>query len=278
MTKRSKLTQKIVARSIVAFTAVFLYFPLLVLIIFSFTPSRAMGVWDGFSFSLYADLFSNTMAMEAVQTTFLVALTSSLIAVILGTFTAIGMFHLKRTPRSVLNAGTQITVINAEVVTGIAFAILFTQIGGLFDTFIMGYGTLIIAHVMFTTPFVILAVMPRLYRLNPNLYEAGQDLGAAPLRTMFTVVMPQLIPGMISGFALAFTISLDDFVVSSFTSGHLNTISTWLYNYRHGIPAESRALSALIFGLAFVALIVLYVKNKRAQKTFKTNIAEQNPA
>ena len=271
MTRKSELTKKIIARSIVALTAVFLYFPILVLIIFSFTTGSTIGQWNGFSFSLYADLFRNPTAMSAVGTTFLVAIVSSLIAVILGTFTAIGMFHIRRSiTRSALMAGTQITVINAEVVTGIAFSILFTRIGlSMFGGSIMGYGTLITAHVMFTTPFVILAVMPRLYRLNPNLYEAGQDLGAKPLRTMFTVIMPQLIPGMLSGFALAFTISLDDFVVGNFTRGHLNTISSWLYNTRQGTPAESRALSTIIFTIAFIALAVLYIKNKRAQKAYK---------
>jgi len=269
VTTRTDLIKKIVARSIVAVTLLFLYFPIMLLIIFSFTSSRRLGVWDGFSFQLYSDLFSNPDAMSAVLTTFLVAAVSSLIAVIIGTFTAIGIFHMKKTPKSLTLAGSQITVINAEVVTGIAFAILFASIGRAFNNYIFGYGTLIIAHIMFTTPFVILAVMPRLYQLNPNLYEAGLDLGAGPMRTMFTVVMPQLIPGMISGFALAFTISLDDFVVSSFNRGHLNTISTWLYNNRHGIPPESRALSAVIFAFAFIALIVLYIKNKKAQKELK---------
>jgi len=244
----------------------------MLLIVFSFTPGRSLGNWQGFSFQLYRDLFNNSDAMAAVRTTFIVAIVSSLISVVIGTFTAIGIFHMRKTPKALVTTGAQITVINAEVVTGIAFAILFASVGRMFGTFVFGYGTLIIAHVMFTTPFVILAVMPRLYQLSPNLYEAGLDLGAGPTRTMFTVVMPQLVPGMISGFALAMTVSLDDFVVGNFTRGHLNTISSWLYNNRMGgVPAESRPLSALIFVLAFCALIVLYANNKRAQKKWKAN-------
>jgi len=267
-----ELTKKIIARSIVAATLIFLYFPIVVLIIFSFTPHPALGVWDGFSFQLYADLFNNSDIMSAVFTTFLVAIVSSAVAVVLGTFTAIGIFHMKKTAKSLTVAGSQVTVINAEIITGIAFAMLFaTMMRDLNIPIDFGYGTLIIAHIMFTTPFVILAVMPRLYQLNPHLYEAGLDLGAKPMRAMFTVVMPQLIPGMISGFALAFTISLDDFVVSSFNRGHLNTISTWLYNSRFGVPPASRALSAVIFALAFIALAVLYIKNKKAQKAWKNN-------
>ncbi|MCL2370885.1 MAG: ABC transporter permease [Firmicutes bacterium] len=269
MTKRTETTKKIIARSIVIGMLILLYFPLMLLIVFSFTPSVAMGSWSGFSFSLYRDLFNNSRAMEAVRTTFLVAAISSAIAVILGTFTAIGIFNMKKNKQELSLAGTQITVINAEIVTGIAFATLFVAMMNINIPIRFGYVTLVIAHVMFITPFVILAVMPRLYRLNPNLYEAGLDLGAGPMKTMFTVVMPQLIPGMISGFALAFTISLDDFVVSSFNTGHLNTISTWLYNSRQGIPPESRALSALIFALAFIALVVLYIKNKKSQKAFR---------
>jgi len=273
MSNKSELTKKIIARSIVGATMLLLYFPLMLLIVFSFTPGRYLGNWQGFSFQLYRDLFNNSQAMAAVRTTFIVALVSSLISVILGTFTAIGIFHMRKTPKAITSVGAQITVINAEVVTGIAFAILFASVGRLFGTFVFGYGTLILAHVMFTTPFVILAVLPRLYQLNPNLYEAGLDLGAGPIRTMFTVVMPQLVPGMISGFALAMTVSLDDFVVGNFTRGHLNTISSWLYNNRMGgVPAESRALSTLIFLLAFVALIVLYINNKRAQKQYKARI------
>jgi len=278
MINKKELIKKIVARSIVVFVLLLLYFPIVVLIIFSFTPATAMATWEGFSFSLYRDLFTSSNSdierlRMAILNTFVIAVVSSLIAVLLGTFTAIGMFHLKRRSKSALTAGVNITVINAEVVTGIAFAILFMGLAGGIN--VMGYWTLIIAHVMFTTPFVILAVLPRLYRLNPNVYEASQDLGAGSVRTLFTVIVPQIIPAMISGFALAFTISLDDFVVSSYVNGaHIETISIWLYDMaiKRSIPAVARALSTLIFLLAFIALIVLYIQNKRSQKAFKKNL------
>ena len=275
MTSKTQLRNKIIARSIVVTTLLLLYIPLLLLIVFSFTPGPALGQWNGFSFELYRDLFTNRGAMAAVRTTFVTAIVSGLIAVVIGTFTAIGIFHMKKRPKALATAGTQITVINAEVVTGFAFAILFAQIGVMFGgRYIFGMWTLIISHIMFTTPFVILAVMPRLYQLNPNLYEAGLDLGAGPTRTMFTVIMPQLVPGMISGFALAVTVSLDDFVVGNFTRGvmGLETISSWLYNSRQGIPPESRPLSAIILLFAFVALGVLYAKNKYSQRKWKERL------
>ena len=253
--------KKALALSFVWLMLAITYVPILVLFVYSFTGAKVLGVWSGFTLELYAKVFTDSQIMEAVRNSLILAGSAALISTVFGTVSAIGIFYLRTWKRKCLDFLTQITMINAEIVTGIAFLLLFVML-----KFIpTGWPTLIIAHVFITVPYVIMSVLPRLGQLNPNLYEAGLDLGAGPLKALVKVLIPQLIPAMISGFALAFTLSLDDFVVTKFINGNVSTISTYLYNKltKKGVQPVLRALSSLIFFAVLIILIVINVVSAR---------------
>ncbi|MBQ7224734.1 MAG: ABC transporter permease [Clostridia bacterium] len=258
-------TFKTVGWIFIALMLAFVYLPIIILIIFSFAPtSKAIGNWANITWSadLYAELMQSEGILEAIKNTFILALTSSTLATIIGTVGAVGIHKLKRRPKAIVNGMSQITVVNAEIVTGAAFMLFFT----LFPRELEGFPALIIAHTIITMPYVLLSVMPRLTQLNPNLYEAGLDLGAGPLRTLITVILPQLIPGMIAGFGLAFTLSLDDYVISKFINGDVQTISTMIYSAtKKGIPAVWRAVSSLIFVVILVMLIIMNMAKRKKE-------------
>lgn len=258
-------TFKIVGWIFIALMLAFVYLPIIILIIFSFAPtSKAIGNWANITWStdLYVELMQSEGILEAIKNTFILALTSSTLATIIGTVGAVGIHKLKRRPKAIVNGMSQITVVNAEIVTGAAFMLFFT----LFPRELEGFPALIIAHTIITMPYVLLSVMPRLTQLNPNLYEAGLDLGAGPLRTLVTVILPQLIPGMIAGFGLAFTLSLDDYVISKFINGDVQTISTMIYSAtKKGIPAVWRAVSSLIFVVILIILIAMNMAKKKKE-------------
>ena len=258
-------TFKIVGWIFIALMLAFVYLPIIILIIFSFAPtSKAIGNWANIAWStdLYVELMQSEGILEAIKNTFILALTSSTLATIIGTVGAVGIHKLKRRPKAIVNGMSQITVVNAEIVTGAAFMLFFT----LFPRELEGFPALIIAHTIITMPYVLLSVMPRLTQLNPNLYEAGLDLGAGPLRTLVTVILPQLIPGMIAGFGLAFTLSLDDYVISKFINGDVQTISTMIYSAtKKGIPAVWRAVSSLIFVVILIILIAMNMAKRKKE-------------
>lgn len=240
------------------------YVPILVLVVYSFTDAKVMGMWNGFTLELYAKVFTDTEISEALRNSLILAVVASTIATFFGTVSAIGIFHMRSWRRKYMDFLTKITMINAEIVTGIAFLLLFVLI-----RFIpMGWPSLILAHVFITMPYVIMSVLPRLGQLNPNLYEAGLDLGAGPIKTLWKVMLPQLLPAMISGFALAFTLSLDDFVVTKFVNGNVPTISTYLYNKltKKGVQPVLRALSSLIFFVVLAILIVINILSRKRAK------------
>lgn len=241
----------------------FMYVPILVLIVYSFTDARALGTWSGFSFELYRDLFTNASILEAFGNSMLLAFVSALLSTVLGTAAAVGIYHSRKWRKSVSNFVANITMENAEIVTGVTFMMFFLVI-----RLPYGWATLIIAHTMITTPYVILSVMPRLAQLNPNLYEAGLDLGASPMGSMFKVIIPQLIPGMISGFVMAFTLSLDDFTVSKFVNGSVTTIPLYLYDAlaKKGVDPTLRALSAVLFIAVFAVLIAFNIVSAKRRK------------
>ncbi len=262
-------TKKIVGWVFIALMLAFTYLPIIILIIFSFAPStKAIGNWDNidWSFDLYRQLFEHEQILGAIKNTIIVAVVSSTLATIVGTVGAVGINQLGRRMKRAVNGMSQITVINAEIVTGAAFMLFFAVLPFELD----GFPALITAHMVITMPYVLLSVMPRLTQLNPNLYEAGLDLGAGPFRTLVTVIIPQLIPGMIAGFGLAFTLSLDDYVISKFINGDVQTISTLIYSAtKKGIPAVWRAASSLIFVVILAMLVVMNVakgKNKKEGK------------
>ena len=240
-----------------------MYVPIIILIVFSFTDAKALGVWEGFSLELYADLFTNESIGAALGNSLVLATVSALLATLLGTTAAVGVYYMRRWKKPAAEFVSNITMENAEIVTGVAFMMFFLAV-----RIPYGWAALIIAHTMITVPYVMLSVTPRLSQLNPNLYEAGLDLGASPMRSMFTVIVPQLIPGMISGFVMAFALSLDDFIVSKFVNGSVETIPVYLYNAlaKRGADPTLRALSSVLFVAVLAVLIALNVVSARHKK------------
>ena len=264
-----KKWQKALALSIVVIALLFVYAPILLLMAYSFTDSGG-GEWTGLSLVAYGEMFQDPDLLMAALNTFILGISSALIATVLGTFTAIGIFNTKRKfARTAVSGANQITVVNADIVTGVSFMLLFVVLRDIGLDIPRGWFTLIVSHVMITTPYVIMAVMPRLRQLNPNTYEAALDLGATPFQATVKVLLPQLFGAMIAGFALAFTLSLDDFVITRYNRGdELQTISTYIYGMvvKHGILNSFRALSTLLFILILGILILMNVKSRKNLK------------
>ncbi len=253
-----------------------IYLPLVMIVLYSFSTSQQVGGEFGdFTFSLYGKLFENEQLLAALKNTLVIGAASAALATVLGTTASVGIHYMRRKTKAVVDAASQITVVNAEIVTAMGFFLLMIFIR---DTVKIPVNFslvwLIVTHTIITTPYVILTVTPRLQQLNPNLLEASMDLGAGPMRSLFTVMLPQLAGAMVSGFALAFTLSLDDFVVTNINSfgANVETISTFVYAgiRKKGIPIEIRALSTIIFIVVLAALIGYnVVKNKRLKEMAK---------
>ena len=257
------MVKKILSVALCVAVLVFIYAPILLLVVYSFTDSRVIGRWEGFSFDLYAELFRDAEIMQLLCNTIWLALVAALLSTVLGTAGAIGIFYSRRRVAKPLQAVSQIPVINAEIVTAISLALLFSA-AMLYRT----YFSLIVGHMVLCTPFVVLSVLPKLRQMDPNTYEAALDLGASPAKALFKVVVPQIFSGILSGFMLSITLSLDDYIVTAFTKPRMfDTISTYVYNaVRNGTNSSTpalRALSALIF---VVMIAVLLVVNLRARK------------
>lgn len=250
-----------------AIVFLFLYAPIAVLIIFSFNESKSRGAWGGFSFNWYRELLGDTSIMDALITTITVALLASIISTIIGTLAAIGMSGMRKRFRNILMNVTYLPVLNPDIVTGVSLLILFMFIGRFLDLR-PGYLTLLLSHITFCIPYVILSVLPKFSQLNRNIYEAALDLGCPPVQAFFKVVFPDLLPNIVTGFLLAFTLSIDDFVISFFTTGPgVNTLSITIYSMaRRGINPEINALSTIMF---FVVLVMLIIVNARANRTNK---------
>ena len=261
--------------AVLAVVLLAIYLPLLMIVVYSFSASKTVGGEFGeFTFALYQNLFSNTKLLSALKNTLIIGLSSAALASVLGTTTAIGIHYMKAKAKSAADTASQITVVNAEIVTAMGFFLLMIFLRDAVKIPLnFNLGWLIITHTVITTPYVILTVTPRLKQLNPNTLEASMDLGAGPMRSLFTVMLPQLAGAMVAGFALAFTLSLDDFVVTNINSigADLETISTYVYSgIRRKMPIDIRALSTIIFVVVLSALIVYnVVKNKRAKEAAK---------
>lgn len=257
------MVKKILSVALCVAVLVFIYAPILLLVVYSFTDSRVIGRWEGFSFDLYAELFRDAEIMQILFNTIWLALVAALLSTVLGTAGAVGIFYSRRRVAKPLQAVSQIPVINAEIVTAISLALLFSA-AMLYRT----YFSLIVGHMVLCTPFVVLSVLPKLRQMDPNTYEAALDLGASPAKALFKVVVSQIFSGILSGFMLSITLSLDDYIVTAFTKPRMfDTISTYVYNaVRNGTNSSTpalRALSALIF---VVMIAVLLVVNLRARK------------
>lgn len=245
-------------RFYIALIFIFMYAPIVLLIIQSFNRSKSRGHWGGFTLKWYASLFTNAEILQAFVTTILLAVLSSLIAVILGTMACIAMDRMKKMDRQLMLGVTNIPMLNADIVTGVSFMLLFMTL-----RMELGFGTILLAHITFNIPYVILNVMPRYRELNPHIYEAALDLGATPAKAFFKTVLPEIMPGILSGALMAFTMSLDDFIITHFTTGAgVDTLSTKIYaEVKLGIKPEMYALSAMIF----VTVLVLLALVNRSQ-------------
>lgn len=241
------------------FILLLLYAPIVTLIVLSFNESKTRAKWGGFSFKWYRSLFENSDIMNALYTTLTIALLSALIATIIGTAAAIGIQALSNRSRTLMMGITNIPMLNADIVTGISLMLLFIACRTFFPQFSFGFATVLLAHITFNIPYVILSVIPKLKQTNKNTYEAALDLGASPLYAFFKVVFPDIWPGVSSGFLLAFTMSLDDFVITHFTTGAgVHTLSTKIYSeVRKGIKPEMYALSTLLFISVLFLLIMV---------------------
>lgn len=270
--KKKSASVWLVARWIIILAVLLaIYLPLIMIILYSFSTARSVGGdFGSFTFALYESLFKNDNLLAATKNTLIIGLVSAFISTILGTTAAIGIHYMRRKVKGVVETSSQITVVNAEIVTAMGFFLLMLFLRETVGLPVnKGMVWLIIAHTVITTPYVILTVSPRLKQLNPNLLEASMDLGAGPMRSLLTVMLPQLAGAMVSGFALAFTLSLDDFVVTSLnTSANIDTISTYVYaGLRHNLKNDIRALSTIIFVIVLAVLIAFNImKDKKAKQ------------
>lgn len=247
-----------------ALVLMFLYVPIFVMIVFSFNSTKSRSVFTGFTFDWYVKLFQNELILKSLGTTIVIAICASVIATILGTMAAIGIVRMSKFSKSMIMNVTNIPIINPEIVTGVSLMLLFVFFKARMDLE-FGFTTLLIAHITFDVPYVILNVMPKFRQMQPHIYEAAQDLGCGPVRSFFKVVMPEIMPGVISGFLMAFTFSLDDFIISYFTSGPTSqTLPITIYSMtRRKISPEINALSTIIF---IIVVVVLVVKNLMERK------------
>lgn len=240
---------------------IFLYAPIVTLMVLSFNASKTRAKWGGFTLKWYKELFHNEAILNALFNTLLIAFIASTVSTLIGTIACIAIMNLKKRSRAIVMGITNIPMLNAEIVTGISLMLLFISMGLKF-----GLGTILLAHITFCIPYVILSVMPRMKQLNPYTYEAALDLGAGPVYGFFKVVFPELLPGILSGFLMAFTMSLDDFIITHFTKGAgVDTLSTKIYTeVKKGIKPEMYALSTLIF--LTVLILLLLVNNAPGDK------------
>lgn len=278
MKKKTSLWKKILAESYIWILLLLMYLPIIFLMIFSFTNATNLGQWNGFTFDLYISLFKDKDIMTALGNTLILAVTSSLASVVLGTIGAIGVYELKKGWKKAAEFITQIPVVNPEIVIALSLVIFFVFLGNyIFKDFTFSYWTLLIGHMVLSLPFVYLSVKPKLQQMDPALYEAALDLGCTPRQAIGKVVLPEIFPGITSGFLLALTLSLDDFVVTAFTRGSgllsgaakIETLSTYVQSIikRRPLPAKLRALTTIIFlAVLLLAVGVTLYKNYVAKR------------
>ena len=256
------MVKKCSGRLYMAVIFLFLYLPILVLIVLSFNNSKSRVKWGGFTGKWYLAMFQNETIMEAFAMTLQITMTASVCATVIGTLAAIGIHAMKSRGKAILLGATNSPLLNADIVTGISMMLLFVRFTKL------GFSTVLIAHLTFDIPYVILNVLPKLNQTSRSAYEAALDLGATPLYAFYKIVWPDIRPGVFSGFLMAVTMSLDDFSITYFTKGAgVNTLSTMLYTeLRKGIKPEMYALSTLLFGIALLLLLVMNFGTSRKQE------------
>lgn len=254
MSRSGKWFRRLISDFYMAVILIFLYAPILTMMILSFNATKARTVWGGFTLDWYRQLFKSEAIMDALWTTLIIAFAAALVSTILGTLAALSISRMRPGARAVVMGLGNIPMLNAEIVTAIALMLCFIAFG-----ISLGFQTVLISHITFCLPFVILSVMPKLKQTDRYTYEAAQDLGAAPVYAFFKVVLPDIMPGVLSGFLLAFTMSLDDFIITHFTKGAgFNTLSTLIYSeVRRGVRPSLYALSTIIFLAVLILLLIV---------------------
>ena len=252
----------------------FLYLPIFVLIVFSFNASKSRSVWSGFTLDWYKELFQNSMILDALWVTLAVSILAAVISTIIGTAAAT---NFRRRSRTVVTTINNIPLTNADIITGVSMMLFFVLAVNVFNGTLgaalgikwnLGFVTLLIAHLTFDIPHVILCVMPKLQQLDPNIYEAAQDLGAPGFLAFRKVILPEIMPGVINGLLIAFTMSIDDFVISYFTAGStFSTLSMVIYSMaKKRVSPEINALSTLLFVVVVTLLVIVNVRQTRQDK------------
>ena len=254
---------KFVKRFYLWLILLFQYVPIAVMIVQSFNAGKSRAHWEGFSLRWYEEVFQNASIMQALYITLAIAVLAAIFSTILGTLAAIGIHAMKKRPQSVMMTLTNIPMTMPDIVTGISLMLLF-----IFTQVERGFVTMLLAHITFDVPYVILSVMPKLKQMNKHSYEAALDLGATPIYALFHVILPEIMPGVITGAMLAFTLSLDDFTISYFTTSPLvQNLSTLIYSQaRLGIKPNMNALSALMFVSLLVLLLLVNKRSSKAEK------------
>ncbi len=269
------MVKKIFGQTYIWLILIFMYLPVLILIAFSFTSATYVGQWSGFTFDLYSALFKNKAIMTALGNTVLLALSAAIVSTILGTSGAIGAFYLKKGWRKAFDNVTQIPIVNAEIVMALSLTVLFVFLQDyVFHTQLFSFWTLLIGHCVLCVPFVYISVKPKLQQMDPALYEAALDLGCTPSRALRKVMIPEILPGILSGFLLAITLSLDDFIITMFTKeSSFETLSTLIQKTikRWPVPPEMRALTTIIFGCVVIAVIGITAYQYYQSKHKKTH-------
>lgn len=257
------MIKKFLSRFYLGLILLFLYAPIFILIVLSFNKSKSRSKWGGFTLSWYNSLFQDQAIMEALTNTLIIAFLSALIAAIIGTCACLAINNMRKVPRTILLGISNIPMMNADIVTGISLMLLFIAL-----SYPLSFSSVLLSHITFNIPYVILSVMPKLKQTDKSTYEAAMDLGATSVTAFFKVVFPDILPGVLSGFLLAFTMSLDDFIITHFTRGAgINTLSTLIYSeVRRGIKPSMYALSNIIFLTVLVLLLITNFAPKRKKQ------------
>lgn len=266
---------KILSKVYMALIFIFLYAPIVIMIVFSFNSTRyRTAVFDEFTFMWYKELFKNDQIINSFIVTMVVAVLAAIISTVIGTTAAVGIYSMKKRARSVLMTINNVPMVNPEIVTGVSLLLLFVFIYNKTGLLKPGFVSLLLAHITFCVPYVLLSVLPKLRQMNPNLYEAALDLGCNPLTAFSKVVIPEILPGIISGMIMAFTLSLDDFVISYFTSGSsVQTLPVLIYSMtKKNVRPTIFALSSIMFAIVFLLLLAVnlgQILNKKRTERVK---------
>ena len=256
------MVSKLFKKLYLGFIFVFLYAPIVVMIVLSFNEGRSPAVWEGFSFKWYLELFDDRNIMEALRVTVSVAVIATIVSTVLGTLAAVGIHAMKKGWASAVLNVSYLPMTMPDIVSGVSLMLLFIQLN-----IPTGFWTMVLAHIAFDTPYVLFSVMPKLQHMNPNMYEAALDLGCKPAKAIWKVIIPEISPGIVTGMLMAFTMSIDDFIISYFTGGTVNNLSMAVYgSAKRGVSPSMYALFAIMFVVILTLLIIVNSRSSRDER------------